>query len=87
MIYNVVIPKNLLKFFDKIDLNTKSKIKEKLQNLKENPFPIGSIKLKGFNDQYRIRFGDYRIRYFINFINSEILILDIAHRKDIYKKK
>ena len=87
MIYKVIIPKNLLKFFDKIDLHTKSKIKEKLQNLKENPLPLGSIKLKGYDDQYRIRLGDYRIRYFINFTDSEILILDIAHRKDIYKKK
>lgn len=87
MSFRVIIPKNLLKFFGNLEPITKHKFIEKLKLLEDTPKPIGSIKLKGFENQYRIRMGDYRIRYFINNTKFEILILDIAHRKDIYKKK
>jgi mRNA interferase RelE/StbE len=85
MIYKVIIPKNVVKIFEKLDNNIKTKVKEKLILLKDNPNPTGSLKLKGFTNQYRIRIGDYRIRYLIIYEQFEVLILDIAHRKDIYK--
>jgi mRNA interferase RelE/StbE len=87
MSFRVIIPKNLLKFFGNLEPNVKNKFIGKLKLLEDFPKPIGSIKLKGFDNQYRIRLGDFRIRYFINVEKLEILILDIAHRKDIYKKK
>ncbi len=51
----------------------------------KNSKPTGSIKLKGYNNQFRIRVGDYRIGYFIETEIHEIVVLDIAHRKDICK--
>jgi len=39
-------------------------------------------KLKGFNDYYRIRIGDYRIG--IYFDGETVWLAAIAHRKDIY---
>ena len=56
-----------------------------LENL-ENPLKY-SAKLVGFKNYYRHRFGDYRI-IFTTEKNGKIvilLILKIAHRKDIYK--
>ena len=36
---------------------------EKIHKLASEPRPDGVVKLKGFDDEYRIRVGDYRIRY------------------------
>jgi mRNA interferase RelE/StbE len=57
----------------------------KIQHLAENPRPDGVIKLKGFDNEYRIRIGDYRIRYEINDKELTILLLQCKHRKDAYK--
>lgn len=86
MEFNVIIPKPVLKFISLLDTKDKSRILSKLQILEKNPKPNGSIKLKGYDNQSRIRVGDYRIRYYVEIEKNEIVILDIAHRKDIYKK-
>jgi len=63
------------------------RILTKLKTLKDEPKPINSIKMKGYEQQYRIRIGNCRVRYMINKNEFEVVILDVAHRKDIYKKK
>jgi mRNA interferase RelE/StbE len=45
-----------------------------IQNLK---------KIKGHKLAYRIKIGDYRIGFY--FVNHEIELMRILHRKDIYK--
>ncbi|MCX6153304.1 MAG: type II toxin-antitoxin system RelE/ParE family toxin [Candidatus Kapabacteria bacterium] len=87
MDFHVLIPKPVLKYFNVLPDKDRQKILLKLQILEKNPKPIGSLKLQGQEEQYRIRSGDYRIRYLINQNKGEIAILDIAHRKNIYKKK
>jgi len=47
---------------------------------------ISSVKkIKGFNNYYRYRFGDYRIGFRLEESNVVILIV-IAKRNDIYKQ-
>jgi len=59
------------------------RIVDKILKLGENPRLSGSKKLLG-TDNYRIRVGDYRI-YSIDNDKRTITILDIGHRKDIYR--
>lgn len=41
--------------------------------------------MKGHAGFYRIRIGDYRVGFeLVN--NNEILLILVAHRKDIYKR-
>lgn len=86
MDFNVIIPRQVLKSIMILDEFVKTKIITKLSSLEKDSKPIGSLKLKGYNNQFRIRVGDYRIRYFIDNSKNEVLILDIAHRKDVYKR-
>ena len=60
------------------------RIVDKILKLGENPRLSGSKKLLG-TDNYRIRVGDYRI-YSIDNDKRTITILDIGHRKDIYRQ-
>ncbi len=52
--------------------------------LQTNPLPRGIKKMKGYKDYYRLRKGDYRIVYRVEFNIVTITIIQIGHRKDIY---
>jgi mRNA interferase RelE/StbE len=84
MSYKVSLKKSVIKILTKINEPYYSNLKDAIFNLAENPRPNGYKKLKG-RDAYRIRVSDYRIIYEIN---DEILLIDIVelgHRKEIYK--
>ncbi len=59
---------------------------EKIQNLADEPRPDGVVKLKGSDNEYRIRVGDYRVRYEIDDESQLVQLLQCKHRKNIYKK-
>lgn len=63
-----------------------NRIAAKIQLLAEDPRPHGMVKIKGSNNEYRIRIGDYRVRYEINDKELIILLLQCKHRKDVYRK-
>lgn len=82
--YRVVLSKTAEKELSKLPARVVSKIVPVLESLGENPRPPGSKKLKGFDDLWRVRIGDYRAVYAIG---DEILLVDVrtvGHRKDIY---
>lgn len=59
-------------------------LSHKIEELKYNPFPPNSKKLKD-NLGYRLRIGDYRILYTVDKTVQIIEIYKIGHRRDIYK--
>ena len=67
----------------------RGQIKRRIESLTSNPIPKGSKKLQGITDGeypvYRVRQGKYRILYVIRNNPDQIVILDIDHRKDVYR--
>ena len=86
MIYKVIIPKPIQKQLDELQKDLKIRITDRILALAENPRPDGVVKLKGIENEYRIRIGDYRVRYEIEDQNLIILVLDCRHRRDVYRK-
>lgn len=84
--YEVIIPAPVQKQIDNLPVKEFDKIIAKIFLLKQNPRYPGSIKLKGFKNEYRIRIGDYRIRYLIDNKQKNVILLHCGHRKDIYDK-
>jgi mRNA interferase RelE/StbE len=68
---NPVIAKEIVLIIDEVE---KAQTLSEIKNLK---------KLKGYNNYYRIRTGDYRIGIYFNKGSFEFAAID--HRKDIYK--
>ena len=62
------------------------RVKSKIDALVDDPYPRGSRKIAGVERNgypvYRIRCSDYRILYVVS--ADEIVILDIANRKEAY---
>ncbi|MDR2180016.1 MAG: type II toxin-antitoxin system RelE/ParE family toxin [Synergistaceae bacterium] len=52
--------------------------------LADNPRPVGCKKLKG-SDSWRIRVGDYRVVYEIYDDVLVVLVVRVAHRREVYK--
>lgn len=54
--------------------------------LADNPRPVGSVKLAGDENAWRIRVGDYRVLYDIRDRQLVVLVVRLGHRKDVYRK-
>lgn len=86
MTYSLIIPKSVQKQLDKLPDAVFKRVIKKIETLATEPLPVGAIKLKGKEDEYRIRVGDYRIRYKIDDNQQVVIISRCQHRKDVYKK-
>lgn len=67
----------------------RGQIRKRVEGLASDPTPPGSKKLQGVTDGndpvYRVRQGDYRILYVVRNNPNQIVVLDIGHRKEIYR--
>ncbi len=61
------------------------KVLHVVEQLAENPFPVGVKKLAGTEQTYRVRVGTYRILYTVASLELIIEIIRVAHRKDVYR--
>lgn len=62
-----------------------SRIVPAIKKLGEDPRPPGCKKLKGGQDAWRIRIGDYRVVYIIDEVIRIVDVRSVGHRKDIYE--
>ena len=86
MIHKIEFTKAAEKQLESIPHADQRKIANKIEKLAANPFPPGYEKLSGSSDAvYRIRQGDYRILYSLLEKKIIVLILKIAHRREVYR--
>ena len=84
--YQIVLGRPAAKSFEGLTEQLQRRIGTEIDGLRTEPRPPGCEKLAGRKDQYRIRVGDYRIIYMIEDDQLVILVLQIAHRRDVYRK-
>ncbi len=84
--YSIVITEYAIRQLKKINRQMVASIKEAIGELAQNPRPHNHIKLTNI-EAYRIRVGNYRVIYEINDNVLTITVVEIADRKQIYKKK
>jgi mRNA interferase RelE/StbE len=84
MSYQIVIPKPAQKQLDNITKIERDRLILTLRSLANDPRPNGVKKLKGYDNTYRVRVGDYRIIYEIKDRELIVLLLSVSHRKDAY---
>jgi mRNA interferase RelE/StbE len=81
--YQIIFEKRALHDLNKLDLLIKSRIWNKLQACKEDPFRFLEHleEIEGF----KLRVGDYRIILDADKTNQVLRILKVGHRKNIYE--
>ena len=87
-LYGFAYTEDALKYLETVvPKKIRGQIKKRIEALAATPSPPGCKKLDGVMDGkfpvYRVRQGDYRILYSVRGVI--IVILDIDHRKDVYR--
>ena len=83
--YKVEIAEEAAEFIRGQTKKVQRQLYTKIKKLGKNPYPQNSIRLKGTSDLYRIVSGYYRIIYIVKHKKIRVLVLRIAHRKEVYK--
>ncbi len=84
-LYRVEITDHAIKSLKKLPKPLVQRLLGAVQALKENPRPVGYKKLKGFDDLYRIRVGDWCIIYTIADDLLLVLVITIKPGGEVYK--
>lgn len=85
MKYQVKVVASAKKSLKNIEAQYVKKILEKIDLLEINPRHQGSIKMSGKENTYRTRVGKYRIIYEIYDEKVIVVVVNIDHRKDVYR--
>ena len=85
MSYRVEIKVSAQKELMALPSSAKDRVISHIDALAENPRPSGCKKLTGAEKAYRIRIGDYRVVYEIENRVLVVLIVRIAHRREVYR--
>jgi mRNA interferase RelE/StbE len=83
--YRVLFKTSADRSLKKLPDNIQRRIVAEVEMLARNPRPEGVIKLTGVENLWRIRIGDYRVVYEIHDDRLIILVMRVAHRKDVYR--
>jgi len=84
MKYRIQIVPSAERQFQKLQPALQNRIAAKVLSLADHSRPHGSQKLRD-TQFYRLRIGDYRVIYSINDSRKIIKILDVAHRREVYR--
>ncbi|MDJ0902882.1 MAG: type II toxin-antitoxin system RelE/ParE family toxin [Xenococcus sp. MO_188.B8] len=84
MSYKITIRRRAAKALANLPNKDYQKVRSTIRELAENPRPQGCLKLTG-RDGWRIRVGVYRVIYGINDEGKKVIVLDIGHRRDVYR--
>ncbi|AIY89348.1 type II toxin-antitoxin system RelE family toxin [Geoglobus acetivorans] len=88
MSYEIIVHSRAAKSIKELPKSHRAKLSEFLDTLKNNPVPFRKFdikKLKGYQDRYRARFGDFRLTYQIDKKEKVILVLKLERRGRAYK--
>ncbi|MCI6163860.1 MAG: type II toxin-antitoxin system RelE/ParE family toxin [Lachnospira sp.] len=81
--YKIIIKKPAKKFIDKLPKNEKIRIIKAIEKL---PDGVDIKKLKGHDNVYRLRIGDYRILYTVDNGEYTVIVINAGNRGQIYQQ-
>jgi len=82
--YKVLIKASAVKELEALPKTHRPRVARRIQQLGDDPRPPGCEKLSR-EAKYRVRQGTYRVAYEISDAERTVLIVKIAHRKDVYR--
>lgn len=81
--YLILVTRSAQKELDSLPVEISTRISARIDTLVSDPRPAGCIKLKGKQNQWRIRVGDYKVIYSIEDETFTIKILEVGHRREV----
>ena len=88
-LYGFAYTEKALAFLESLGMKIRRQIISKIKTLASNPIPPNSKLVRGMkagDEQVRrIRSGDYRVLYTLRANPQHVVVIDIGHRKDVYR--
>nr|CBH36708.1 conserved hypothetical protein [uncultured archaeon]CBH39648.1 conserved hypothetical protein [uncultured archaeon] len=83
--FNISYSNRSKKFLKKADKILVKRMIEKIENLRETPITHDTKTVEGSKGLFRVRVGDYRILYEVDYRNNLIGIIKIDKRPRVYE--
>ncbi len=84
LMYSIVLPRRVQRAIGALQPAEGRRVIAAIGTLSHNPRPSGCIKLRN-RPGWRIRVGNYRVVYEIDDDQRVVTILDVDHRRDVYR--
>ena len=84
--YTIEIRKRALRELHALPSDVQLRISAQIDELAHEPRPDGVKKLKGEKNAWRVRVGEYRVVYEIHDGVLFVLVVRIAHRREVYER-
>jgi mRNA interferase RelE/StbE len=82
--YTVVVGRRAQAALRRLPSRDDERVRRALRGLSEDPRPPGCLKLTD-REGWRVRVGDYRIIYEIDDASRLIHVIEVGHRRDVYR--
>ena len=84
--YHVALTSSAERELKKLSGQLIARIFPRVEKLASNSRPSGCKKLKGGDNEWRIRVGDYRVVYTIDEAKLRVEVTRIRHRSEVYER-
>ena len=86
MKYQILYDTQPEKFLEKMDKHLSGRLLDKIDIIfSESPIPRDAKMLVGHHGVFRVRIGDWRIIYRINYVERKIIVFTIDKREHVYQ--
>ncbi len=85
MTYRIDVAPAALRQLRKLDPQARRKVQAAIELLAEEPRPPAAKMLVNSGGAWRVRIGDYRVVYDIEDGRLVVLVLAVAHRREVYR--
>jgi mRNA interferase RelE/StbE len=85
MAYKIIVRSRARKAFLALDGPVRSRVGDAIDALATDPRPPGAKALVGMVSTLRIRVGAYRVIYQVQDDRLVVLVIDVGHRREIYR--
>ncbi|MBA2633588.1 MAG: type II toxin-antitoxin system RelE/ParE family toxin [Chloroflexi bacterium] len=82
--YSVQFLPSAARELSKLEPAVRRRLARRIDRLAQDP-RAGAVKLRGAEHTWRVRVGDHRILYQIQDDRLLILVIRVAHRRDVYR--
>ena len=86
MSYSVSLSPAAARQLRKFDPDVRRRIQAAIELLAETPRPPAATRLVGGSGEWRVRTGDYRVIYEVHNGELLVLVLRMAHLREVYER-
>ena len=87
MSYQIEILPSAQRELDALPVQVRERVDKAIEVLAINPRPPGVIAMQGYRGLLRLRVGSYRVIYQVDDALFVVTVVQVGHRREIYRRR